>query len=88
VLLVCSIVGQPVGPVGTFYGVSLFHGEDSATVTASVSGQWLSEGNAVNASVVASAVGVSEDRVSNVQLAPVQPAVLIGSTQQGMFDLA
>ena len=56
------------------------HCEDSATVTASVSSAWLSGGNVVDASAVALAVGVSQDRVSNVQLTPAR--------RQAVFSLA
>ena len=53
-------------------------------MTASVSSAWLSEGNVVDASAVALAVGVSEDRVSNVQLMPARGrAVLSGAIQRG-----
>ena len=59
----------------------------SATVTASVSSTWLSEGNVVDVSAVAMAVGVSHARVSNVRLARVRDqAALSGATgtQRGM----
>ncbi len=62
------------------------HCEDSATVTASVSSAWLSEGSVVDASAVALAVGVSEDRVSNVQLTPARGrAVLSGAAQRDVI---